>query len=152
LICAAGPSEAPSWGEASSEAELAERHAAALAAQASRPLGLVERQDSANYQPRPPAMTERQDSARNLQVERGGTFLPCAHRRGQKWLFLCAPLNAHAAFFFPGRACCPSSLNAHAASMPDRAHAAKVPWLAHAGEFSLSAQMLHPCLNSRQRI
>ena len=64
----AGPSEAPSWGEASSEAELAERHAAALAAQRSRPLGLVERQDSANYQPRPPAMTERQDSARNLQV------------------------------------------------------------------------------------
>lgn len=71
----AGPSEAPSWGEASSDAELAERHAAALLAQAasgsqqqSRTLGLVERQDSANYQPRPPAMTERQDSARNLQA------------------------------------------------------------------------------------
>lgn len=31
-------------------------------------LGLVERQDSANYQPRPPALTERQDSAQNLQV------------------------------------------------------------------------------------
>lgn len=30
--------------------------------------GLVERQDSANYQPRPPALTERQDSAQNLQV------------------------------------------------------------------------------------
>ena len=31
-------------------------------------LGLAERQDSANYQPRPPALAERQDSAQNLQV------------------------------------------------------------------------------------
>ena len=31
-------------------------------------MGLLERQDSANYEPRPPAMTERQDSAQNLQV------------------------------------------------------------------------------------
>lgn len=31
-------------------------------------LGLVERQDSANYQPRPPALAERQDSAQVLQV------------------------------------------------------------------------------------
>ncbi len=30
--------------------------------------GMVERQDSANYQPRPPALAERQDSAQNLQV------------------------------------------------------------------------------------
>ena len=29
---------------------------------------MVERQDSANYQPRPPALAERQDSAQNLQV------------------------------------------------------------------------------------
>ena len=65
---------------AGSEAELAVRHAALLAAAEAclggggsesggrRPVGLAERQDSANYQPRPPAMTERQDSARNLQV------------------------------------------------------------------------------------
>ena len=31
-------------------------------------LVLVERQDSANYQPRPPALAERQDSAQVLQV------------------------------------------------------------------------------------
>jgi len=31
-------------------------------------VGVVERQDSANYQPRPPALAERQDSAQNLQV------------------------------------------------------------------------------------
>lgn len=30
--------------------------------------GLVQRQDSANYQPRPPALAERQDSAQNLQA------------------------------------------------------------------------------------
>ena len=54
--------------EHNSDADLAERHAAALADAASRPMGLLERQDSANYEPRPPAMTERQDSAQNLQV------------------------------------------------------------------------------------
>ena len=54
--------------EHNSDADLAERHAAALARTTSRPMGLLERQDSANYQPRPPAMTERQDSAQNLQV------------------------------------------------------------------------------------
>ena len=54
--------------EHNSDADLAERHAAALAGATSRPMGLLERQDSANYEPRPPAMTERQDSAQNLQV------------------------------------------------------------------------------------
>ncbi|CAK0785123.1 hypothetical protein CVIRNUC_008329 [Coccomyxa viridis] len=54
--------------EHNSDADLAERHAAALAGATSRPMGLLERQDSANYEPRPPAMTERQDSAQNLQA------------------------------------------------------------------------------------
>lgn len=57
-----------SASEHNSDADLAERHAAAIAIAAARPMGLLERQDSANYQPRPPAMTERQDSAQNLQV------------------------------------------------------------------------------------
>jgi hypothetical protein len=57
-----------SFSERNSDADLAERHAAAIAAASARPMGLVERMDSANYQPRPPAMTERQDSAQNLQV------------------------------------------------------------------------------------
>ena len=58
-----------SVSEFDSDADLAERHAAvAEAAAAARRPGLVERQDSANYQPRPPAMTERQDSAQNLQA------------------------------------------------------------------------------------
>lgn len=61
-------SDQASFSELDSEADLAERHAAALEAANARPMGLVERQDSANYQPRPPAMTERQDSAQNLQV------------------------------------------------------------------------------------
>ena len=34
----------------------------------SQHLNLVERQDSANYQPRPPALAERQDSAQILQA------------------------------------------------------------------------------------
>ena len=64
-------SEQASFSERDSDADLAERHAAAVAAAAAdaRPMGLVERMDSANYQPRPPAMTERQDSAQNLQVQ-----------------------------------------------------------------------------------
>lgn len=62
-------SEQMSFSERDSDADLAERHAAAIAAASARPMGLVERMDSANYQPRPPAMTERQDSAQNLQVQ-----------------------------------------------------------------------------------
>ncbi len=61
-------SEQTSFSERDSDADLAERHAAAVASATARPMGLVERMDSANYQPRPPAMTERQDSAQNLQV------------------------------------------------------------------------------------
>ncbi|BDA51184.1 hypothetical protein COCOBI_18-0600 [Coccomyxa sp. Obi] len=61
-------SEQTSFSERDSDADLAERHAAAVASATARPMGLVERMDSANYQPRPPAMTERQDSAQNLQA------------------------------------------------------------------------------------
>ncbi len=65
----AGGADVVSVSEFDSDADLAERHAAvAGAAAAARRPGLVERQDSANYQPRPPAMTERQDSAQNLQA------------------------------------------------------------------------------------
>ncbi|KAK9840763.1 hypothetical protein WJX81_003132 [Elliptochloris bilobata] len=64
-----GGADMMSVSEFDSDADLAERHAVvAEAAAAARRLGLVERQDSANYQPRPPAMTERQDSAQNLQA------------------------------------------------------------------------------------
>jgi hypothetical protein len=63
-------SDHASVSELDSEADLAERHAAMLEAANPRQMGLIERQDSANYQPRPPAMTERQDSAQNLQVSR----------------------------------------------------------------------------------
>ena len=68
LLLHAGLSEHTTASEHNSDADLAERHAAALAGATSRPMGLLERQDSANYEPRPPAMTERQDSAQNLQV------------------------------------------------------------------------------------
>jgi len=65
----AGGADVVSVSEFDSDADLAERHAAvAGAAAAARRPGRVERQDSANYQPRPPAMTERQDSAQNLQA------------------------------------------------------------------------------------
>lgn len=67
--------------EHNSDADLAERHAAAVASTSARPMGLLERQDSANYQPRPPAMTERQDSAQNLQVRyRPGRHTACLSR------------------------------------------------------------------------